>query len=219
MVMLPLAQSTGAWIPGVRGRATIFGANAAGNDNSILSSSGALRPGDAFWHSLTDQGASGWVEAGPTANALSLDPLSQMLMASGAGFNLGTLFNPAGTEDVTFEFQIAGNSAATTGIVMYGPLLAGDFNRDGVVDAGDYVLWRKTSGQQVARGTGADGNGDGNIDNADYQLWQSNFGRTLTGAAAGSGVNAVPEPNVGSLFVLVSYSLLIVRLRSRRVGN
>ena len=75
------------------------------------------------------------------------------------------------------------------------------------------------TGQQVARGTGADGNGDGNIDNADYQLWQSNFGRTLTGAAAGSGVYAVPEPSAGSLFVLVSYSLLIVRLRSRRIGN
>jgi hypothetical protein len=195
-----------------------FGASIEGY--SILSSSGALRPGDAFWHSLTDQGTSGWVEAGPTANALSeLDPLSQMLVASGVGFNLGTLFNPAGTEDVTFEFQIAGNSAATTGIVMYGPLLTGDFNRDGVVDTGDYVLWRKMSGQQVMRGTGADGNGDGNIDNADYQLWQSNFGRTLTGAAAGAGVNAVPEPSAGSLFILVSCSLLIVHLRSRRIGN
>ena len=71
----------------------------------------------------------------------------------------------------------------------------------------------------VARGIGADGNGDGNIDNADYQLWQGNFGRTLTGAAAGSGVNAVPEPSAGSLFVLVSYSLLIFHLRSLRIGN
>jgi hypothetical protein len=195
-----------------------FGASIEGY--SILSSSGALRPGDAFWHSLTDQGSSGWVEAGPAANALSeLNPLSQMLVASGVAFNLGTLFNPAGTEDVTFEFQIAGNSGTTTGIVMYGPLLAGDFNRDGIVDVGDYVLWRKMSGQLVARGTGADGNGDGNIDNVDYQLWQSNFGQTLPGAAAGAGVNAVPEPNSGSLLILIGCCLLIVHPRSWRIGN
>jgi hypothetical protein len=143
-----------------------------------------------------------------------------MLVASGAGLNLGALFNPAGTEDVSFEFQIGGNTAATTGIVMYGPLLAGDFNRDSIVDAGDYVLWRKMSGQQVARGTSADGNGDGNIDNVDYQLWKSNFGSTLIGAAAGAGINAVPEPTAISLLILIGYSFLIFQhFTSRALAN
>ena len=37
----------------------------------------------------------------------------------------------------------------------------GDFNRDGTVDASDYVLWRKTLGSTVTLFTGADGDGDG----------------------------------------------------------
>ena len=39
--------------------------------------------------------------------------------------------------------------------------LLGDFNRDGVVDAGDYAIGRKQSGLDVAPGTGADANADG----------------------------------------------------------
>ena len=35
--------------------------------------------------------------------------------------------------------------------------LPGDFNRDGIVDTADYVVWRKTFGQEVARGTGGEG--------------------------------------------------------------
>lgn len=85
----------------------------------------------------------------------------------------------------------------------------------GIVDSGDYVLWRKMSGQQVARGTSADGNGDGNIDNVDYQLWRTNFGSTLAGAAAGAGLNAVPEPSAASLFILISYSFSIVQCLNR----
>jgi hypothetical protein len=56
--------------------------------------------------------------------------------------------------------------------------LAGDYTRDGFVDVGDYVMWRKTSGAMVTPGTGAEGTGDGSIDGLDFALWQTNFGRT-----------------------------------------
>jgi hypothetical protein len=56
----------------------------------------------------------------------------------------------------------------------------GDFNRDGVVDAGDYVVWRRTTGSAVAPGTAADGNGDGLVNQADFQLWKSNFGSVFS---------------------------------------
>ncbi|QDT70073.1 Matrixin [Planctomycetes bacterium MalM25] len=68
------------------------------------------------------------------------------------------------------------------------PELLGDFNSDGVVDAGDYTVWRDTLGSLVSAYTGADHNGDGQVNSADYTLWRDNFGATL-GAAV-----AVPEP-------------------------
>jgi hypothetical protein len=54
--------------------------------------------------------------------------------------------------------------------------LDGDYDGNGVVDAGDYVWWRKNDG-------GADG----------YNTWRTNFGRTGA-AAAGAAVASVPEP-------------------------
>ena len=75
--------------------------------------------------------------------------------------------------------------------------LAGDYNRDGTVDAADYTLWRDTLGQSVAIGGGADGDGDGVVDDGDYSVWTSHFGDRLAG---GSGESAsVPEPNAAWL--------------------
>jgi hypothetical protein len=61
--------------------------------------------------------------------------------------------------------------------------LAGDFDGNGVVDAADYVVWRK---------------GPGTIYTAsDYDTWRAQFGRTpssAAGAGGGLGSAAVPEP-------------------------
>jgi hypothetical protein len=58
------------------------------------------------------------------------------------------------------------------------PRLDGDYNRDGVVDAGDYVVWRKTD---VNGPTG-------------YDTWRTNFGEPGgSGSVAGANVT-VPEP-------------------------
>jgi CSLREA domain-containing protein len=54
--------------------------------------------------------------------------------------------------------------------------ILGDFNRDGMVDSSDYVLYRKQLGQTVPAGTGADANGDGVVNDADYLVWKANFG-------------------------------------------
>jgi mannan endo-1,4-beta-mannosidase len=69
--------------------------------------------------------------------------------------------------------------------------IAGDFNHNGVVDAADYVVWRKTSGQ-IGWGLAADSDLNGRIDNADYAAWRARLGNT---AANSSTFNqAVPEP-------------------------
>jgi hypothetical protein len=71
-------------------------------------------------------------------------------------------------------------------------ILPGDYNDDDVVNAVDYVVWRKTLGQNISVGTGADGNADGTINPADYDVWRKNFG--ITRAGAGSSDTAAPEP-------------------------
>jgi hypothetical protein len=60
------------------------------------------------------------------------------------------------------------------------PPLVGDYNRDGRVNAADYVVWRNTNGQAVADVyAGADGYGDRVIDHNDYLVWRANFGQVM----------------------------------------
>ena len=84
--------------------------------------------------------------------------------------------------------------------------VAGDYNKNGMVDAADYVVWRDRLGQ-TGPGLAADGDGDGVVDGGDYDVWKLNFG-----TADGGLADAIPEP--ASLCILCS-SLLIV-LSSRR---
>jgi hypothetical protein len=60
--------------------------------------------------------------------------------------------------------------------------LPGDFNRDGVVNAADYVVWRKTDGMQSG-----------------HDMWRANFGAT---AGRGSDmITSAPEP--ASLWLVI----------------
>jgi hypothetical protein len=61
----------------------------------------------------------------------------------------------------------------------------GDHNGDGIVDAADYVAWRKTPS-------------DFGGDPAGYNTWRENFAE----GSAGSGSGAVPEPGCCTLVLL-----------------
>jgi len=75
------------------------------------------------------------------------------------------------------------------------PELRGDYNLNGVVDAADYVVWRKTLGTNVTLFSGADGNGSSVIDQPDYSVWRTNFGETLP---PGSGAIAASDFAIAS---------------------
>ena len=87
----------------------------------------------------------------------------------------------------------AANQAAVMDRVLDFFYANADFNADGAVDAADYVLWRKTSGQTVARTTLGDANGDSQVDANDYAIWQAQFGTSPLVLGAGSGAADVAD--------------------------
>jgi hypothetical protein len=97
-------------------------------------------------------------------------------------------------------------------LVVPDPLIVqGDYNNDKVVDAADYVVWRKTLGQPVPRGSGADGDGNGVVEPADFTVWQRTFGTT----ALGGGSTSVPEPAAGALLFVLGACGCVRPSRSR----
>ena len=91
-----------------------------------------------------------------------------------------------------------------------------DYNQNGIVDAADYVLWRKTLGMAaVPPGSGADGNADGTVNAPDYTLWRSHFGNPM-GAGTGGGLSTSTIPEPTSCILLSIGALLAFAPRSRR---
>jgi type II secretory pathway pseudopilin PulG len=91
-------------------------------------------------------------------------------------------------------------------------LLPGDFNRDGGVDAADYVVWRKSAGQSVTYFSGADGNGSGVVDATDYNVWRSRFGISASGATI---LATIPEPGATQLILLGLCGKITIQNRRR----
>jgi hypothetical protein len=91
-------------------------------------------------------------------------------------------------------------------------ILLGDYNKNGVVDGADYVVWRNMQGQSVTQGTGADGDFDGQITTTDYDVWRSHFGESA-GQPVGSGF-AVPE--VDSIWIAALGTIAAAAFDQRR---
>jgi hypothetical protein len=89
--------------------------------------------------------------------------------------------------------------------------LIGDYNRNHVVDAADYTLWRDTFGSTTD--LRADGNGNGQIDAGDFGAWKMHFGEVASG---GSGA-VVPEPaTFGSMLIAAVVAAIVARKTRRK---
>jgi len=93
------------------------------------------------------------------------------------------------------EFHVVYSSDAVTLVVA--PVLQGDFNADGTVDAADYAVWRDNFDSTT--NLAADANLDLVVDDADYDIWVSNFGAMLPSSAA-----SVPEPAAAGLLLVLA---------------
>lgn len=120
----------------------------------------------------------------------------------------GNVFTTIGTSDVYGLSHLA-TTLTTTVRTNFA-----DYNRNGVVDAADYVLWRKTLGTLVPNGTAADGNGDGVINQPDYNLWRRYFGFAFPATAPSLFANEVPEP-ASCLLLAMGFMLAVGSRRPR----
>jgi hypothetical protein len=169
---------------------------------TVTSASGSLST--AGWNSLQEQGAGGgnWFEINETnAKIGELKRSGSTSLSQGTSFNLGNIFNAAGTQDLVLQFIVSGEDTARTGEVDFQTVVTvqGDYNQNGRVDAADYVLWRKNP-------AGFGGNPAG------YNTWRMNFGRTSGSGSALSGA-AVPEP---ASAILLTVSCLLFSLAVSR---
>jgi hypothetical protein len=71
----------------------------------------------------------------------------------------------------------------------------GDYNRDGSVDAADYVVWRKFRGAApVPAYFPGDGNGDQAVNQDDYTWWLENYGRSISSGSGGFVRDTMTKP-------------------------
>jgi hypothetical protein len=125
-------------------------------------------------------------------------------MMAGSG-SLTTALAPVGMLEtlsipINSSFVIPVGETTTVTLELTGELVAnatlssrpGDFNRDGNIDAADYVVWRN----------------DPSV--GEYETWRANYGRP----ANGSSVTAVPEPAAVRLAFTVVLMLVGCRARN-----
>ena len=113
---------------------------------------------------------------------LDLSP-NDFLDVTGSGTGPWVIATYSGLRSGTFDNVTSGYLVdyTTPGqIVLNTIALPGDFSGDGVVDATDYAVWRKTPEAY----SGAAG----------YKAWRANIGKTSSGGGNSAGEASVPEP-------------------------
>ena len=88
----------------------------------------------------------------------------------------------------------------------------GDYDYDEHVGQADHIAWKATFGSRSEHY--ADGNGNGVVDAADYVVWRKGIQRSPeNGATDAASTVAVPEPNVLLLTAIFALSPIIQRLK------
>jgi len=138
----------------------------------------------------------------------SLPPLDFLRLAEGshlidAGTDVGLPFSGLAPDLGWFES------------VPPAPDLPGDFNGDGVVDAGDYVRWRNHLGEANELNINQSGDGCG-AGLGDYLPWKEYYGEPSEMGGGGIGSAAIPEPATSLLLLLAGLRLVARNSRPRR---
>jgi hypothetical protein len=202
---------------------------------SIESGGGGLNGSPVRWVSITEHydapvapsPGNGFVD--PNGTWVKLSSISTELAEGALDFDggrlpanreisLGQIWNPAIADLVFAATEPNGQPISIFTVTA----IDGDYNSNGVVDATDYIVWRRSFGSSSV--LDADGNVNGIVDAADYALWRNNFGRSLSASAMAAsssptlpalGVSAVaPEPSSG---VMIASAISLLHACGRRL--
>jgi hypothetical protein len=148
--------------------------------------------------------------------ALNVAVINGFVPQSGNSFDILDWTTRSGTF-ATLNLPGGGLIWNTTQLYVNGVLsiggIVGDYNHNGTVDAGDFIVWRKSMGQSGVS-LAADGNFNNVIDAGDYEAWRVHFGQT-----AGTGLEvaanaAIPEPTTWLQLILVTTAVTTRRRRT-----
>jgi hypothetical protein len=183
---------------GQSGLLTFSVANLGGSSNTAISVQGLSNP--ALNASLPPGGNTTWTYRSNATYGNSY--VSSIITAIGSytlNLPIGSLATP-GTYPIVVMYAGDGEAATTTGFNLRVMLagLAGDYNKNGTVDAADYVVWR---------------NGDSPDDTqAGYDVWRSHFGQIAASGSVVSANAAIPEP---ATVVMLIVGMLLMCSRRR----
>jgi len=169
-----------------------------------------------------------WIELSATSSMLA----EGLFIGSGSALpayrsiGLGAVWGPEVSMPNDVDATVLDGNSQFVPVNVY-ISLAGDYNRDLVVDASDYTVWRNEFGSVAS--PYADGNFDGMVDAADYMVWRNNFGLSLVGSGYGSLKNtgsigggfaaAVPEPASVLLASCAGFGLTLRRRPRKAVAS
>jgi hypothetical protein len=186
----------GGWVPGASPAEVSFeGSMALANTNTLFIEIGGATSGSQYDRLMITGSA-------------SLDGTLNVSLINGFTPNAGQQFTILTAGSIVNNGFVLGGPAASsftllvnsTSVILQAIGLAGDYNHNGIVDAGDYTVWRKGLGTTYTQN--------------DYNVWRANFGQT---AGSGSGATpnaAVPEPTTVKLLFLAVTSLRLWRRRN-----
>jgi hypothetical protein len=127
--------------------------------------------------------------------------------ASGQSFDVLDWSSLTGTFDdiqlpaLTGGLQWNTSQLYTTGILsVAAPSLPGDYNNNGIVDAADYVAWRKGLGATFTQN--------------DYEVWRANFGQQSNSGSGALANVAVPELATAVLLIYAAAGSCVLRRRA-----
>jgi hypothetical protein len=153
-----------------------------GFGDAYATTTGQVLPADDQWHSMVfEVTADAWTYVGVFGGSGIETALTDVTQ-------FRVLHNPA----LSFNGDAVAGSFLIDNITAAGDTaeLIGDFNKDGFVDAADYVMWRK----------------DPSV--GSYDDWVEHFGESLP---PGAGGTAAPEPTASALAALALVLLSLLR--------